>query len=1514
MGRGGLMIRLVSKLHSKIWSAILDSGADKINSASKYVTFRTLNLRSLKTTRRGVAGRLVPRVVASLIVILCIFSAVTTTDGFKVLSSQMQEVATEVPALRPLADLFTSYASQSSVTIVMKEFVSDCYYTGGASKRTVSVEVSWTGLTDSQTITVSLPGALNGATTRVITQKDTQGTIGGQVVSPILTPQVVAFEIPSTFTGTLTATGPSGSTATPKSINVTGTCEPQVCAAGTVGGMVFADYDRDGLKSDGEIAGVAGVTITAYSRGGYTQSVETNSSGVWCMTLESTRYPVRIEFTNIPPQFAGGRSTVMPSDGSGIVTQPTQRRSNGVIQVISAPSQTIDLGVVDPRDYCQTDPNVFAPCFVVNDPLPSGSGVGDFPVLIRMKYSDVDLDPLSSTLPSGRTRATSPNMMSIASAKELGSVWSVAYHRQRKILFVGATLRRHSGFGPKGLGGIYVVNPDGTGVGPTGSGGYGSGASGNVKDSFSVETDLNIPVQNPAAPIGGSTSGAAANTGRGLPTTQSGSANDAGAFDTVGKVGIGGLAISEDGNTLFFVNQYDKKLYWIDITGYDGTSGTRPGPSAVGSAAIPDPGCVGGSWRPAGVKVRKGGDVYVSGVCDAQTSQSISDLRGNVQAYSPASKAWTPIFDFPLTYPKGAASSVRGWKPWKSDSTSVGYNISAQPMFTDIAFDVDGAMVLGFNDRMGMQLARNQLLETGGSSTSGFTGGDLLRAFFSGSAFVLENAAKAGPNTGASPTNYEGPGFGEFYFDNWSGSGHSETFTGGIAIRPGSGQVISSAMDPVNSSIWANGLRINSNTTGQAVKGIAIFTNGDGSHGTAYVGKSTAIGDVELGCDLGGDLEIGNRIWFDRNGNGIQDLNEPGIGTTALRPNGTPYFTANLPVTLWKNGAQIGSTTANGDGYYVFNSKNSGGPLTENTDYEVRVDMSVVTNPTFKMMGVSRKDAGKGVMQDHRDSDAELINGYAVIKVKTGGPGEVEHTHDIGFYRFFLTFKMSAIGNTMTENTDSVVKPVDDQAPVVLPGGGLKRGAPAPQVRSGLGGISSKGGLTQGSAAEARNYMVPKCLTPGGLTESMAVFANTIPPSQIPGLSGSPLSRIYLDVTPTVSAIYFPSAKLIYTATGQVVYNYGTISKIGNRIYWEGIFPAQSELTISYYVQAGDYNPGAEISTAGIIWWDADANNVIDESNVSNDDFAELPVQAYITCSPLGAGTYPTSFTTLSDQKAASVLIYNLYSSGLNPAQQDTRVTLTNVHPQLPSYVHLFFVDGSTCSMANWTITLTQNQTVSLLMSDIDPNVTGYIIAVTVDEFGCPNSFNYMVGEALVKLDSGHSANLPAVGVPALLGGLLQCGAQDNQAQLRFDGVSYVGLPRTLAVSSLMSRAEGTDSLLVLNRIGGSLLEKVPAVGQLSGLLFNDSETAGSFTLAGASCQSRFTLNNNFPRTSPRYDQLIPAGRTGWMKFSTISDTAITGAVVNNLAPTNFSSGHNLHTLTTTNSVVVTMPIYPPNF
>jgi hypothetical protein len=39
--------------------------------------------------------------------------------------------------------------------------------------------------------------------------------------------------------------------------------------------------------------------------------------------------------------------------------------------------------------------------------------------------------------------------------------------------------------------------------------------------------------------------------------------------------------------------------------------------------------------------------------------------------------------------------------------------------------------------------------------------------------------------------------------------------------------------------------------------------------------------------------------------------------------------------------------------------------------------------------------------------------------------------------------------------------------------------------------------------------------------------------------------------------------------------------------------------------------------------------------------------------------------------------------------------------------------------------------------------VRGYLIAVAIDETGCPISFNWLAGGAYVRLASGHLANLP---------------------------------------------------------------------------------------------------------------------------------------------------------------------------
>jgi hypothetical protein len=308
---------------------------------------------------------------------------------------------------------------------------------------------------------------------------------------------------------------------------------------------------------------------------------------------------------------------------------------------------------------------------------------------------------------------------------------------------------------------------------------------------------------------------------------------------------------------------------------------------------------------------------------------------------------------------------------------------------------------------------------------------------------------------------------------------------------------------------------------------------------------------------------------------------------------------------------------------------------------------------------------------------------------------------------------------------------------------------------------------------------------------------------------------------------------------------------------------------------------------------------------------ATPPVTLAMSGPPVGPGDL-TGLTAsqVGGQKPGSVLIYNLYTSGFNASANDSRISITNTSPSRRAYVHFFLIDGSNCSVADMTITLTPNQTTSFLASDFDPGVTGYLIAVATDENGCPTIQNDLIGESLVKLESGHRAVLPALGVAALgLGGEL-CNPGSTTATLAFDGVDYNTLPRTLAVSGLPSIANGYSSLLVVNRIGGNLTTGAEKLGSLFGLLFDDQEISQSFTLAGNVCQLRGVLGNNFPRTVPRYTSVIPAGRSGWMKFAAAADEAITGVVIQE-GLDRLGGGHNLHHLTTTSSATLTIPVYP---
>lgn len=299
-----------------------------------------------------------------------------------------------------------------------------------------------------------------------------------------------------------------------------------------------------------------------------------------------------------------------------------------------------------------------------------------------------------------------------------------------------------------------------------------------------------------------------------------------------------------------------------------------------------------------------------------------------------------------------------------------------------------------------------------------------------------------------------------------------------------------------------------------------------------------------------------------------------------------------------------------------------------------------------------------------------------------------------------------------------------------------------------------------------------------------------------------------------------------------------------------------------------------------------------------------------------------------SDQKPGSILYYNAYTStATNSNTQNARINMTNTNASADVAVHLFFVDGSTCSVADSYICLTPNQTTSFLASDIDPGVSGYLVAIAADEdTGLPIRFNFLIGDEYVKFSTGHAANLGAVAFSKLTDANV-VSTDGSLAAIFFDGLilagSYNRAPRVVALDNMPSRADGNDTLLILNRVGGNLGTGAAtltsaALGNLFGIFYDDSETALSYSISAPVCQFRSSISNTFPRTTPRVETFIPGGRSGWTKIWSVSDIGILGAAINANANAGssagaFNSGHNLHHLRLTAAANLVIPIFPPS-
>jgi hypothetical protein len=738
-----------------------------------------------------------------------------------------------------------------------------------------------------------------------------------------------------------------------------------------VTGKAYRDYNSDGVQQGGE-PGREGIIVKAYSnaalpgKDAFVSQTTTNSTGSYTLAIPAAAYPVRLEFSiptglcNLDP----GQDFSAPNGGS----------YGTAVQYVTGPG-TYNFVINYPADFATNDnPKVFVPCYVNGDPLVPGSAANS-DAFVRFNYQD---DGVGSN--SGYPGAAGPPHDLVGVAKQVGTVWGVAYSRQAKVLFTSAFLKRHSGMGPLGPGGIYKIDANT----------YSPAANYNWLD---FDATLNIATNDEVNPYTNTTilpgsnemifsPVVGTNAQRNLVGDKSQPSRDAAAWDQVGKVSFGDIDISEDGKYLYVVNLYDRKLYQIDLQ--NPYAPVTPTLADVGTKVkgftIPNP-CVGasGEYRPFALKFARG-KVYVGVVCSAQNAlgQIVGtslDMGAYIYEFDLATQAFnpTPVLTFNLNYRTGTGSP---WIPWDRRFKGDCFECEGYPMLSDIEFDSKGNMLLALMDRRGHQMGFANHDINGNGFYSMAATGDLLQAVRD------PNSATCQYSIAFSP---------EYYNDN---KVHAECVQGALAVHHTANidNVMATFLDPI--TIWSGGvMRFDNNTGGQIGNGYEVFYGDATPYGT--FGKANGLGDIEAVEDEP-SIELGNIVWADYDGDGIQDGDEKGI----------PGVVVELRAA---NGTVVGTTMTdpNGQYYFFLNNVPDGDATTPgaqlgvqpNTAYTICIPASQfgIGKPLINsiLTGVNQNGAG---IADQSDNDGVTQgNGDVCINITTGLRGANDHTFDFGF-------------------------------------------------------------------------------------------------------------------------------------------------------------------------------------------------------------------------------------------------------------------------------------------------------------------------------------------------------------------------------------------------------------------------------------------------------------------------------------------------------------------------------------
>jgi SdrD B-like domain/Ig-like domain CHU_C associated/PKD-like domain len=778
-----------------------------------------------------------------------------------------------------------------------------------------------------------------------------------------------------------------------------------------ISGTVFRDFNADGTKqvTNPIEPGLSGILVTAYNAAGTSLGTATTSTtGAYSFTVGTlaSGAKVRLEFT-LPTAY-------YPSNGSV---------SNSTVQFVTAGTGvTANLGINAPADYCHTtNPTYLLPCYVTNASTGSATaspalvtttylngstyGGSAFPIapltapFTTLLAADKAVTPISQTNAMSGATGTAPNMTGLATYGQIGTTWGTAYQRAQKQLFSAAFVKSNTDFGPLGIGGIYKTDLS-TGT-PTTS-------------SF-----INLTAAPYNLSLGSVT--------RTLPASATVPYHDTDAFSKTCKIGLGGLEISDDDKTLWAVVIGDNttvtlasgaattaKLVKMDI----GIPATAP--TSVTTYTIPNPACTGGNYRVFALKYYRG-KLYIGGVCTAElagTNTSSPNVKAIVYEFDPTAGTFTKVLDNSIV---NGTNAIAGWSDTWSvllgknagttlSTTTGNYTYGRELALSDIDFDIDGSMILGFVDRSGFQIGFNNYSPVSTDNTHLYhasVAGDLLKACknAAGTLWTLEVNGSAsavagtcatsfGPTGGAN--NGQGPGnVGEFYvgditFTNYDGTEVSnELGMGGLAMLYGSGQVLSTMSDVADFN--SAGVSLFNNTTGLSDRRFQVLPDASLTTGSSANGKANSLGEPTLLCNVQ-PIEIGNIVWNDANANGIQDAGEVGI--------------SGVIVELYDGATKVGTATTTATGNYYFNKTNVNlGGATEvkpNTAYTIKIastqfnNTGIAATPLSSLTLTTANATSTGLV-DVADNDATIVSSLATISYTTGNYGENNHNLDFGF-------------------------------------------------------------------------------------------------------------------------------------------------------------------------------------------------------------------------------------------------------------------------------------------------------------------------------------------------------------------------------------------------------------------------------------------------------------------------------------------------------------------------------------